>query len=725
MRPSPRHVVPALLMVLAASAPSPAQVKDHRQIKFPPMRAFTVPQPERHVLDSGMVVLLLEDHELPLVQAVAVVRTGARLQPAGKTGLAEVFGPALRTGGTARMTGDQVDDYLEGRAATIESNVETDSASVVMSCLTQDFPDVLKVFADVLRTPAFSEDKIKIAKNGVTAGIARRNDNPQSILFREFQKLVYGADSPYARVPEYATLANVSRDDLLAFHKTYFTPNRVIVGVTGDFRTAEVLDRLRQAFGNWPKGPEPKDAEAAYQKGPKPGISYVQKEDMTQSNIIMGHLGIRKDDPDFFAVEILNEAFGGSFAARLFSNIRSRKGLAYSVRGTVSSNYDYPGWFNAWMTTKTETTAAGIDALLEEIDLIVKNPPSLEEVTRAKESILNSFVFNFDSPGKIMRQQITYEYFGFPRDYLAKYRQNIEKVAHEDVARVAKKFIHKDQLAILVVGPAKGHDRPLESFGPVAKVDIAIPEPKAVAAPAATAESASRGAAVFAKVLEGLGGRAAVERVKSLRTVASAIRKAPQGGGDMTLKVVSTIALPDRMHQELTTPMGQIVIVMSGQDAFMNTPAGTQPLPQSQRTEAVKALQRQPITLAQHAGDADFKVQHVGSETLDGLPVEVLLVTRGDDQTRLFVDQGTGRILRQAYQGQSVQGPGEFVISYSDFRSVSGATLPFRTQTTFNGEPQETRVVEEITLNPSLDPSLFEKPGGAASGGAGSTPGGK
>jgi len=148
------------------------------------------------------------------------------------------------------------------------------------------------------------------------------------------------------------------------------------------------------------------------------------------------------------------------------------------VRGAVDSEYDYPGIFNVWMTTKTETTAAGIDALMEEIDGLVKNPPSAEEVQRSKDSILNSFIFNYDSRAKILRQQIAYEYFGFPRDYLARYRQNIEKVTPADVARVAKKYVHKDQMAILVVGPSKGQDRPLDTFGKVTKLDITIPEPK-------------------------------------------------------------------------------------------------------------------------------------------------------------------------------------------------------------------------------------------------------
>ncbi len=450
-------------------------MKDYRQLKYPDLRAFTIPQPERIVLDNGMVLMLLENHELPLIELTTRIRTGSRLEPADRTGLAAMFGQVLRTGGTAGMTGDQIDDFLEKRAATIDTGVAVDSGSASLWCLKQDFDDTLKVFAEILRSPAFSEDKIKLAKNQANSQIARRNDNPQAIMQREFAKLVYGADSPYARIPEYATIERITRDDFVAFHQRYYRPERIILGATGDFDAKEMARKLRAAFGDWPRGTDAKDPDLPAQAPPRPGVYYVQKEDMTQSDIILGHLGIRRDNPDFYAVEVMNEAFGGGFAARLFSNVRSKKGLAYSVRGALDSNFDYPGTFNVWMTTKTETTAAGIDALMVEINDIVARPPSDAEVKGAKQSILNSFVFNFDSPAKILRQQITYEYFGFPADYLARYRQNIEKVTKEDVARVAAKYIHKDQLAVLVVGPSKGQDRPLDSFGAVTKVDIAIP----------------------------------------------------------------------------------------------------------------------------------------------------------------------------------------------------------------------------------------------------------
>jgi zinc protease len=484
-----RRVPMLILLALAAALPAAGQVSNWKDIKYPPLNPMTIPEPQRITLPNGMLIMLLEDHELPTVEIMSDIKTGSRYVPADKTGLAQVFGDVLRTGGTKTMTGDQIDDFLEARGARIETSVGETSGSADAWCLKQDFPEVFKVFVDVLRNPVFAEDKISIAKNQVGAGIARRNDNPMGIMRREFNKLIYGVDSPYARTPEFATLGAVTRNDLTAFHKKYFQPNRMILGMVGDFDSKEMAAKIKAAFGDWPKASEAKDEPAPYKTSVKSGIFYVQKDDMTQSDIIMGHLGIEKNNPDVFAVDVMNEAWGGGFEARLFANVRTTKGLAYAVRGSINSNYDYPGTFSVWMTTKTETTAAGIDALMAEIDDLNKKPLTEDEVKRAKDSILNSFVFNYDSKSKVLAQEMLYAYFGFPADYLAQYRSRIEKVTTEDVARVAKKYVHKDQMAILVVGPTKGQDRPLSSFGTVVPVDITIPKPKAPAG-AATKKSA-------------------------------------------------------------------------------------------------------------------------------------------------------------------------------------------------------------------------------------------
>ena len=462
------------LCLVPAPPPARAQATDWKQVVIPPLHEFHPVQPRRIELTNGLVLFLQEDHELPLIRGSARIRGGAREEPAGKVGLVRIYGQVWRTGGTQNQTGDQLDDFLEARAAKVETSGQIDSTFVSLDCLKENFDEVFKVFVDLLREPEFREDKIVLAKNQVNTSIARRNDDIFEIAGREANKLVYGADSPYARVPEYATVGAVSRDDLVNWHRAYVHPNNIILGVVGDFDSKMMEAKLRQAFESWPRGPAAKKAEGAFQ-GPKPGYYFVAKDDVTESAIRMVHLGTTRDNPDFYALEVLNQAFGGGFSSRLFANVRSKRGLAYYVFGGVDAAYDHPGIFQVAMGTKNGTTATSIDALYAELDAIQKNPPFADELKKAKDGLLNSFVFRFDSKAKVLRERMAYEFYGYPADFLERYRAGIEKVTQEDVARVAQRYMHKDRLAVLVVGKASDFDRPLSSFGPVTDVDITIP----------------------------------------------------------------------------------------------------------------------------------------------------------------------------------------------------------------------------------------------------------
>ncbi len=474
------RLLPLLLIVVTVgllAIPAWSQVERVEQLSYPPLPDIHIPKPTRVVLDNGLVVLLLEDHELPVVSVSARIRTGSRLEPKDKIGLAGLTGTVMRSGGTTTLTGDKLDDYLEGKAASIETGIGTTAGTASMNCLIEDFEDVFTVFIDVLRHPAFDSEKLAIAKNQVMASIARQNDNPDGILTREFTKLVYGKHSPYAYQETYATVGNITRDDLIAWHRKYFHPNRMILGLVGDFKTAEALALVKRIFGQWPRGPEFSDPDIPFQRSTTPGVYYVEKNDMTQAKIIMGHLGLTRMHPDYHPVVITNQILSGSFGARLFSSIRSKKGLAYDVHGGVGFGWDYPATANFSMSTKTETTQAGIDALLEEVQKIRKTePPTDEEVRKAKASLLNSFVFSVDSPGKVLGKYLTYEYYGYPLDWLTRFRRGIERVTTEQVQRAAQRHIQPDRFVILVVGPRKGTASALARYEHVQELDIAIPE---------------------------------------------------------------------------------------------------------------------------------------------------------------------------------------------------------------------------------------------------------
>jgi len=453
-----------------------------QQIPIPKLPAFHPAQPKRVVFPNGMVVFLQEDHELPTIEGSARIRGGERLVPANKTGLTEIYGEVWRTGGTKNQTGDQLDDYLEQRAAKVETGGRIDSTSVSWWCLKEDFDDVFRVFVDLLKNPEFRAGKIEIAQKGMYDGISRRNDDPGQIAGREAAKLVYGADNPYARVPEYRTVAAITRQDLVEWHDKYVHPNNIILGVVGDFDSAKMEARLREAFASWPRGQAANDPQI--KRAPaKPGYYQVDKTDVNQSNIQMVALGITRHTTDYFATSVFNEAFGGGFSSRLFNDIRTTKGLAYAVGGGVGAGWDHPGMLRLMVMTKSKTTIESIQALDEEIADLAKRPISAEEIKRAKDAILNSFVFHFDSPEKVLQEKIAYEFYGYPLDFLENFQKGIEGVTQEDVARVAAKYIHRDQMAVLVLGNVSEFDKPLSSLGTVDKLDIAIPAPPPGLAP--------------------------------------------------------------------------------------------------------------------------------------------------------------------------------------------------------------------------------------------------
>ncbi|HEX5432942.1 MAG TPA: pitrilysin family protein, partial [Candidatus Angelobacter sp.] len=500
---------------------------DIKAIKEPPLPAFHPQIPKRIELSNGMVIFLQEDHELPLIDAVAYIKGGAKQEPASKVGLVSIYGSAWRTGGTKDKTGDQLDDALEARAAKVETGGGTDITTISLSCLKQDFDFVFGVFNDVLRNPEFRQGKIELAKDGMRTSIARRNDNLGEIAGREAAKIGYGADSPYARVPEYATVAAVTRQDLLDWHAKHVHPNNIIFGITGDFDSVAMEKKLRAAFESWPKGAPFHDTKAVIDPA-KPGIYFVAKDDVNQSEIHMVAPGIRRDDPDFYAVEVMNEIFGGGFSSRLFSDLRTREGLAYTVGGGVTAPFDHRGLAFLQIGTKSGTTAAAIQGLYDEIDRMHTHPVTPVELKRGKDAILNSFVFDFDSKEKVMREQMAYELYGYPADFLERFQKGVEKVTAADVDRVAKKYLVKDRFAVLVVGKSADFDKPLDTFGKVTPVDITIPEPGATSTSSAPALSNPEGKALLAKVIDAAGGEGKLKSIRAIRRKATRSLQ-PQG----------------------------------------------------------------------------------------------------------------------------------------------------------------------------------------------------
>lgn len=461
-----------LLIVLLLTSCVPSTLPSPQELVFKPLEG-TFPQAETVTLSNGMVVYLLEDHELPLVNLYALIRTGAIYEPDNKVGLAELTGVVMRTGGTRSMSGDEINERLEFIAGEVETSIGWEEGRAGLSVLKKDVDLGLKIFAEVLMYPRFAQDKVDLAKQQKEEEIRRRNDNPQSIAFRKFRKLLF-PDNPRGRVTTLKTIAAIRRKDLVAFHKHYFHPGNIILGVSGDFTRDEVIAKLEQVFSK-EEGSEPILPQVPFPTAREErSVNYVER-DLPQSTIVMGSLSIGKSHPDFFALEVLNFIVGGGgFNSRLMSEIRSRRGLAYSVGSVYQAEVDF-GIFGAYCFTKSESTAECVGLMLKMMEEVRKEGITQEELSWAKSSITNNFIFEFSSAAQIVSRKIAFAYDKLPQEFLETYRQRIAAVTPEEVQGVAEKYLHPDRMVILVVGKGGRFDRPLSEFGKVTTLSLEEP----------------------------------------------------------------------------------------------------------------------------------------------------------------------------------------------------------------------------------------------------------
>lgn len=450
--------------------------KPWTKIPIPALHDFKPAQPKKIVLANGLMIFLQEDHELPFVNGSILIRGGSRDEPADKVGLVSLYGQTWRTSGTKTASGDALDETLAMKAADVETGGGLATTSVRWSSFKQDFDQVFGIATDVLLHPDFKADKLALGKQQLAAGIARRNDDASGIAGREATRAVYGKDSPYSRQVEYATIAAVTLEDLVAWHKTSVVPSAMIVAVSGDFDSSAMETKLRKAFDSLPAGEGIKTKPATF-TDPKHLVYFVDKPDVNQSNVYIVGLGTQRDNPDFYALTVMNEVFSGGFSSRLVQDVRTKLGLAYSVGGGYGAAYDHPGTFTVSAATKSSSTVAATNALLDEIELLKTKPPTEAELRSAKDQVLNSFVFNYDSREKTLNEQVALALYGYPPDFLERYKSAVEKVSSADVTRVAKKYIDVSKLAIVVVGNQSEFGTPLDKLGPVTNLDISIPPP--------------------------------------------------------------------------------------------------------------------------------------------------------------------------------------------------------------------------------------------------------
>ena len=559
------------------------------------------------------------------------------------------------------------------------------------------------IFKDVLTQPEFRQDKIDLAKSEMRSGIARRNDDAHGVADREFADIVYGKDSPYGWQIEYATLDRIDRAGVMGFYKRYFFPSNMLMAVWGDFSTPDMEARLTSLFANWnyqqpvvPPFPPVRDKA-------KPGIYVAQKDDVTQTFFMEGHLGGELKDKDFPALEVMADILGGGFQSRLLQRVRTQLGLAYEISADWGANYDHPGLLEIGGSTKSASTAETLKAIQEEIARIQSSEVSADELETARQTVLNSLVFAFDTRKKTLGRLLNYEYFGYPKDFIDLYQKGLEAVTRADVLRVAREHVHAGDLTVVAVGKADEFQKSLATLGlPVSSIDLTIAEPKSEPAPKADAADAGKGKQLLGRVQQAVGGADKLAAVKDMEEVAEFHLDPSAPGANMTR--TDRWVAPSYFREDTHLPFGAVSLYADGKTGWMASPQGSGPLPPEQMKPVRNKLLRVYFAMLLSDRLPGRTVSLAGDGALD-------ISDEEGETVRLFVDEKTGLPAKVEYTTPSMGGtpPSTIDETFDGFEEVNGIKTPNRLTITQNGRKYAEVTVKSLKINTGLKPGDLNK----------------
>lgn len=440
---------------------------------FRPQTAqFEPPQVEELTLASGIEVFLLEDHELPTFELKAIFSGGTLYDSKGQSGLADLTASLLRKGGTKDRSPEEVDAFLEDRSAAISFGANLEMLTASASCLKEDIEEVLTLFFEILQNPRFDENRFAITKEQWKDFLQRENDEPFTIASREFQKIVYGTENPWGVSPSFASLDHISSGDLKKQHATFYRPHGMKIAVSGDFRQADLVKLLSHLSQDWQVPESSLDLIPPLEKTFTEGFYFAAKP-LSQATVTVGHFGDKRNNPEKFALMVLDEMLGGSKGPNhLKKVVRSEKGLAYTIESSFSFRRDY-GLFQVTTQTEAKNTLAVLALIRQEIEKIQNTRPEdlRQEVEDTKTAILRSLIFAMESRFDIVSQEVEWDYFGYPKNYFEVFRKGIEAVSADDVVRVAREYLQPQKMQVFVVGP-ESLAADLKGLGSVQRVSL-------------------------------------------------------------------------------------------------------------------------------------------------------------------------------------------------------------------------------------------------------------
>ncbi len=422
-------------------------------LALPRPEALSLPPVQRMVLPNGLVVLVCEEPSLPVVTLRLLTDAGSRRDPSGKEGIAQLTARSLLLG-TSKRSAVTINEELDFMGASLLSGVDRDYAGLTLRVLKKDLSRGFDLFMDVLTQPTFPEEEIRREVEKTLAAIQASEDQPDDVAERAFTKALFST-GPYGHPVEglKETVQGMTRDDLTRFYRAFYRPTDSIFVVVGDVKTEEVKARLLPFLSAWPKVEVPgMPSPPPFEKGPK---QVKIDRSITQANIILGHGGVARGNPDYYALTVMSYILGGGgLTSRLMEEIRNERGLAYSVYSFFDPGRDQ-GSFQIVLQTKNGSAREAISLSLEEMEKIRKEPVLEKELEGAKKYLVGSFPMRFDTQGKLSQFLSQVEFYGLGLDYPEKYPFLIQSVTREEVLRVARTYLHPDQTILVIVADLK------------------------------------------------------------------------------------------------------------------------------------------------------------------------------------------------------------------------------------------------------------------------------
>lgn len=417
------------------------------------------PRVKLKVLENGMRLYLLEDHTIPIVKLGAIMKCGSIYDPADKVGLSTITGMLMRSGGAGDRNPEEFDEALDDLGAKLGSGIGAEMGTANLEVLSSDLDEGLSLFFDMIFKPRFDAKRLSVAKHKVLESLRRQADDPQTLAGYKYSQLLYGKNSPWARRPDKKSVSRITTIDVRKYHGKYFKTNNVIITAAGDFKKRDLIRIIKSLVKGAPAG------EIGFPKVEPVVLKYQSKfegieKPLSQAFIRMGHLSIKRFNPDKFALFLADDILGASgFMSRLVKDIRALRGMAYSIWSSVSIGTDY-GTFTVGVNTKASNAWSVIGLVRDHMKKMAdRGEITASELDLARQTILARLIFQFDRPFKVVNQEARFYFYGYPENYWSIYRDSIAATTLDEVKAAAAKYFKPEDLEILIVGPKRAMGR--------------------------------------------------------------------------------------------------------------------------------------------------------------------------------------------------------------------------------------------------------------------------